>query len=300
MASTKVIEAGEIKVYDKALLSFSGVDGFDVYNCSIPFKKDNKTYIYGRVERRNEWARSHVRLFEETEKDKFTVVKDSMIYNYLEDPFIAFIGETLVLGGTQVEYDGGKLSTYKSCFYRGTDLNDLYLFASAPNRMKDVRLVELEDGRIGVFTRPNGRVGFTTIKDLNELTAENMQNAPLIDAVEAGEYGGCNQCYYLRSGKIGIIGHQAYHKPAGVVHYVNMSYVMDIETRKIIDKKVIGTRSCYTDNDSDFKPNTNNLSDVAFTSGYVMRPDGKVDLYSGLKDMCEGRITIDDPFADYR
>ncbi|MCI8361224.1 MAG: DUF1861 family protein, partial [Clostridiales bacterium] len=48
----------EKKIYDSALLIFQGVDGFDVYNCSIPFTWQGETYIYGRVEKRDEWARS--------------------------------------------------------------------------------------------------------------------------------------------------------------------------------------------------------------------------------------------------
>ena len=41
------------------------------------------------------------------------------------------------------------------------------------------------------------------------------------------------------------------------------------------------------------------LDDTAFTSGIVMREDGKVDLYSGLSDALEGRCVIDYPFEGY-
>ena len=41
------------------------------------------------------------------------------------------------------------------------------------------------------------------------------------------------------------------------------------------------------------------LKDCAFTSGIVMRKDGKADLYSGIGDCQEGRIVIDYPFAGY-
>ena len=82
-------------VYESALLKFEGVDGFDVYNTSIPFEWEGKTYLYGRVERRAEWARSWVRLFEKSAPDTYVLKKDSMIYQ-LEDPYIAFIGGELV------------------------------------------------------------------------------------------------------------------------------------------------------------------------------------------------------------
>ena len=104
------------KIYDKAMLNFHGIDGWDVYNCSIPFIKDGKKYIYGRVEKRDEWASSWVRLFEEKEKDNFYAVSD-VIYQ-LEDPFIQFIDGELILGGTHVLYEGGKYSMYRSYFYK--------------------------------------------------------------------------------------------------------------------------------------------------------------------------------------
>ncbi|OME02882.1 hypothetical protein BSK60_33385, partial [Paenibacillus odorifer] len=53
-------------IYDSKKLQFHGVEGFDVCNPSLPFPWEDKTYIYGRVEKREEWARSWVRLFEQT------------------------------------------------------------------------------------------------------------------------------------------------------------------------------------------------------------------------------------------
>ena len=38
------------------------------------------------------------------------------------------------------------------------------------------------------------------------------------------------------------------------------------------------------------------LTDCAFTSGIVLREDGRADLYSGIGDTYEGRVTIDNPF----
>lgn len=94
-------------IYDRAILSFQGVEGFDVYNISIPFERDGKRYLFGRVERRDEWARSWVRLFEETGQDEWTLVQGSMIYT-LEDPYVSLIGGEIVMGGTHVQREGGR------------------------------------------------------------------------------------------------------------------------------------------------------------------------------------------------
>lgn len=294
---------------ENALLTFHGVEGYDVYNCSIPFSWQGERYIYGRVERRAEWARSWVRLFRETGQDDYTLVADSMIYQ-LEDPYIAFLGGELVLGGTHVRNRGGKLDTYFGYFYKGTDLEDLYYYTTGPEYMKDIRLVPLKRG-IGVFSRPRGEdilkrygsesiIGFTVIDDLSQLTAEVIQNAPIVDGLfDDGEWGGCNQCYPLDNGLIGVTGHKSYRAPnaRGVEQsvYTCISFVMDPADNRVLDQRLIAARSSFPS--APFKKD--DLEDCAFTSGLVLRPDGRADLYSGLGDTCEGRTVIDNPFATF-
>lgn len=298
------------QIYESAKLTFRGVDGFDVYNPSIPFEWAGRQYIFGRVERRTEWARSWVRLFSQTGPDEWTLVPEAMIYQ-LEDPYIARLGQELVLGGTHVRYKQGKIETYYGYFYRGTDINDLYYFTTGPDYMKDIRLVALTNGRIGVFSRPRNetirqkfgsesQIGFASLNRLEELSAEVIENAPYIPGLfDTGEWGGCNQAYALESGLIGVIGHQSYLTPNAdgpeLQTYLNLAFVFDPVKHTLLDKKIIGTRSCYPAGPAK-KPF---LVDCAFTAGIVTRPDGKVDLYSGIGDTEAGRIVIDNPFEGY-
>lgn len=300
----------EKRVYESKKLKFLGVDGFDVYNSSVPFWWDGKKYIYGRVEKREDWARSWVRLFEETDKDEWTLVQCDMIYQ-LEDPYISIINEELVLGGTHVRKRQGMIDTYYGYFYKGKDIHDLVYFTTGPDYMKDIRLVELSENRIGVFSRPRSEeiralhgsesiIGFTIINDISELNAEIINDAIKIDGLfEKDEWGGCNQCYLLDSGKIGVIGHISYRKTDDdsndILVYMNISFVYDIEEHMALDLKIIGTRDCYPEGPA----KRSDLIDCAFTSGVVMREDGKVDLYSGIGDTEVGRIIIDYPFEGY-
>ena len=291
------------KIYDSKKLKFIGVDGFDVYNPSIPFEFQNKTYIFGRLEKREEWARSWVRLFEKTGDDTYSLVQNSMIYQ-LEDPYISKIGDEIVMGGTHVRYSKGEIDTYYGYFYRGLDINNMYYFTTGPDYMKDIRLIELDNGEIGVFSRPRSKeiykkygsesvVGFTTVKSLDELCADKIENAKVIEElIHNDEWGGCNQCYRLKSGKIGVIGHQSYNDN-GVSVYMNTAFVFDPIIFEVSDFKIIGTRRCYPEGPSK-KPD---LVDCAFTSGICKRNDEKVNLYSGIGDCEAGRITIDNPFA---
>ena len=53
--------------------------------------------------------------------------------------------------------------------------------------MKDIRLLELSDGRILVAVRPQGeiggrgKIGFLVVKSLDELTKERMESAPVLE-----------------------------------------------------------------------------------------------------------------------
>ena len=233
-----------------------------------------------------------------------------MIYQ-LEDPYVSRIGGELVLGGTHVRYRAGEIDTFYGYFYKGSDLHDLYYFTTGPDRMKDIRLIQLGDGRIGVFSRPRGeevvrrfgsesQIGFAVIERLEDLTADVVENAPYIPGLfGSGEWGGCNQAYLLDSGLIGVIGHKGYKdvtaEGMALQVYLNIAFVFDPERHALQDLKIIGTRPCYPRGPAKLP----SLTDCTFASGIVMRTDGKADLYGGIGDTQEGRITIDDPFAGH-
>lgn len=296
------------RIYESVKLVFHGTEGYDVYNCSIPFIWQGKEYIYGRVEKREQWARSWVRLFEKTGTDDYTLVKDHMIYQ-LEDPYVSVIQGELTLGGTHVRKRCGEIDTYYGYFYRGDNLHDLVYFTTGPDYMKDIRLVDLQDGRIGVFSRPRSEeiekkygssamIGFAVIDSLDGLTdAVIFGAAPIPGIFDKGEWGGCNQAYLLQNGTVGVIGHQSYSQPVAGAEalsvYVNVAFEFDPETFAVSGRKIIGTRACYPEGPSKVP----GLIDCTFTSGIVMREDGRVDLYGGMSDTEEGRITIDYPFS---
>ena len=296
------------KIYDSALLRFEGVHGWDVYNCSVPFVWQGKEYIFGRVERREDFANSTAWLFEKTGPDAYAPVAGSMIYP-LEDPFLAVVDGEWILGGTHVRKSKGKIDHFCGYFYRGSDPRWMTHFTCGPADMKDIRLVQLQDGRIGVFSRPRSAtvekqygsgavIGFTTISSVDELDAQVINHAPVIkNLFGPGEWGGCNQCYLLRDGRIGVIGHRSYNQTGEdggkLMVYMNISFIFDPATHSASDIRIIGDKPSYPPTEA-MRPD---LRDCAFTSGIVMRPDGRAELYSGLGDVTEGRVTIDAPFG---
>ncbi len=277
------------------ILTFIGAKGMDVYNCSVPFQQDGKWFILGRVEPRGAMAQSWTFLFERTAPDTYTRVLDSYTYP-LEDPYIKWIDGQWIVGGTNTVVVRGVWQSFRTYFYHGTSASDLRHFSSGPDGMKDIRLVPLGD-KIGVFTRPSGKVGFTIVNNFLDLDPEQLVNAQEIPFVREGEYGGINDAHLLEDGKIGVIGHKAYDRPDdGHRTYLVTSAVFDPDTRVVSEQQVLATRANFPPADA-MKFDTNQMYDVVFPSGIVPREDGKVDLYGGLCDACEGYITIDNPFA---
>ena len=296
-------------IYDSAKLTFLGVEGYDVYNCSTIIQQDGKNYIFGRVEQRDHWADSTTMLFEEVGEDTYQLVKDSRTYP-LEDPYITKIHGEYVLGGTHVKKSKGKVDVFYAYFYRGKNLKNLTYYTSGPERMKDIRLVELESGKIGVFSRPRGQdilaqfgsesmIGYEEINSMDELDAEVIAKADYLpDIFQEKEWGGCNQVYRLADGYLGVIGHLSERLKIENIMcsvYMNVAFCIDPRTMKCSDMTIIGTRSCYPEGPC----KKDVLKDCAFTSGITPREDGRVDLYSGIGDCEEGRITIDNPFLSH-
>lgn len=292
-------------IYNRGLLEFD-VNGYDVYNCSLPFEYEGKIYVWGRVEKREDWATSLTMLFEKSESGKF-VRKAGVEALPIEDPFMVKIHGEYVLGGSHVVKEKGLIKTYYMYFYRGKSPFALKYFTTGPDYMKDIRLVELEDGRIGLFSRPRcqaiideygteSQIGFTIVDSLDDIDAEVIENAEYIPGIFAPkEWGGINQAISFGDGQIGLIGHQSYNLyQEGVEYpvYVNTALVYDYINKRIFDKKVIGVREDYPPTESKLKT----LCKCAFTTGILLKNDDTVELYSGLSDVGEGVIEIPNPF----
>ena len=286
------------------LLTFKGAEGFDVYNCSVPFYSDGKRYIWGRVEKNGEWASSNAKLFREVEPDVYELDRGAMIYP-LEDPAFTFIGDEAVMCGTHVVKNKGNIETYFAYFYRGKPgPEEMKYFTTGPREMKDIRLVELPDGRIGIFSRPRGdmgggitsAIGFNIINSLDELDAGVIASAkPISGLFEPGEWGGANQAFMLTSGNIGVIAHMSYRdEEKNLSVYANAAFVYDYKNDKTYNFKIIGTRAMYPQNE----PKMPYLADCVFTSG-IVKENGEYWLYSGIGDTAEGKIQIDYPFEGY-
>ena len=279
-------------------LKFTSVGDRDVYNITAPFDVDGEKVIAARVEKRDSEF-SNIMFFA-NRGEVWEPLEGAPVFD-LQDPFITRINNEIVFGGVEVfpKESARTLLIWKTVFFRGNSIYELKRFASGPIGMKDIRLVELSDRRIGVFTRPQGgiagrgKIGFTIIDSLEELNEETIENAGLIENQFArGEWGGVNELHLLEDGRIGALGHIAHFDNRGNRHYYSMVFTFDPVTGKSTPVKIIAVRKNFEEGEYKRK----DLIDVIFSGGLIRRNDGYAELYAGVSDAEAHMIVIPDPF----
>ena len=269
----------------------------DVYNITAPFLSLKREYTAGRVEERKS-HNSKVMFFLES-KDKYILDKKAPILN-LEDPFINFIKGEIIFGG--VEVDSKK--TYRTIFFRGKDIYHLKKLKVGPKGMKDIRLVLLSDGKIGVFTRPQGKIGgrgrigfmiVDSIEEFSKLSDEDFYSAKLLlDKFDKNEWLGVNAAYVLKNREIGVIGHIASFSKNMKRNYYPITFNFDYSSNSISGMKIIATRKELPKGDS----KRDDLKNILFPGGLTRNSNGTATLYVGAGDAEAYKILIKDPFRD--
>lgn len=282
-------------------LTFQGVGQRDVYNITAPFQLDGRQVIAGRVESR-ETELSEIVFFAETH-GSWLPIPHARTFPGLQDPFVAWIGEELVLGGVRfpvTSADGSLI--WRMEFYQGTSLRDLEMFLVGPDKMKDIRLVELADERVGVFTRPQGKkggrgqIGFFVADNLEAITASAMDAAPLFERqCREDEWVGANEAHCLDDGLIGVLGHIAHFDKKEHRHYYPMVFCVDPIKGLATAPEIIAQRADFPTGPAK-RPD---LVDVMFSGGLVRHGDGTASLFAGLSDAEAGYATLTDPMEKF-
>lgn len=275
-------------------------EGKDVYNITAPFEWEGKTLLAGRVEDRDS-EHSEVIFFEQ-KGESWVPVEEAPVLQ-LQDPFVTKVDDLLVVGGVEIfpdEENPGALC-WRTIFYRGASIKELKRFAKGPDKMKDIRLLQLADKRILAAVRPQGavggrgKIGFTIINTLEELTEETINKADILKGQFIDEeWGGCNEMHLLENGKVGILSHIACFDEKGGRHYYSTCFVYDVETKDYTPMKMISARK-------DFAPGASkrpDLEDVIFSGGLIRTHDGKAQLFCGVGDAEAHMRVIEDPFGD--
>ncbi len=292
-AKEELVKLGEI-------LIFENLENKRIYNPSRPFKIGDKLYLVCRVEDKSTNL-SNALLFEKRGNIWF-LVKDAPSFP-LEDPFLTEIQDGVLFGGVSVAWENpNKFLSYKTIFYYGKNffaLDPNKPFSEGPLNMKDIRIVDLKNGRLGVFTRPQGgkflrgRICYLEIDSLDELkNLEIYQKGKLIDlSLKEDEWVGTNDIYLLDKDSLGVLAHYAYKDEEGKVHYSAFTFIFSPQNFQIGNLKIVAQRKDFPEGSAKHP----NLEDVVFPGGIVN--DGENNyLYCGLSDDQVGVINIKNPF----
>jgi hypothetical protein len=283
-------------------LRFEGTNGRDVYNITAPFVDRGELIIAGRVEGRHTEF-SQVIFFRQ--EDDVWVPHPDYPYYEMQDPFFTWINGELIVGGVRVITDPlypENIVAWVTQYYRGKDIASLELFLMGPYHMKDLRLIQLASGEIGVITRPQGyiggrgKIGFYKVASLEDIKIKDIALAPLfVDQFIEQEWGGANEPHLLANGHVGILGHIASFDENDLRHYHAMVFTFNPDTLERTPMKIIARRSDFPDGPI----KRIDLADVIFSGGLVRKAGGLADLYVGASDAAAYQIEIPDPFLEY-
>jgi len=282
-------------------LAFSGVGNRDVYNITAPFQWHGVEYLMGRVEARD--TESAESVFFRQDSGAWKPVEGAPVFSCLQDPCVTFVDGNLLFGGVRfpIEMPSGE-KIWRMEFYHGESFDSLEQVLVGPDKMKDIRLKQLRNGRIAVLSRPQGaiggrgKIGFAVASSLEEVTPGFIEHAPLLapQFVE-DEWGGANEAHLLRDGSLGVLGHIACFDQEENRHYYPMAFRLDAETARCSPVKIIAKRDFFPAGAAK-RPD---LVDVVFTGGLLRNGDGTARLYAGLSDAEAAWVSIPDPFAEY-
>ena len=281
-------------------LVFSGFPGHDVYNVTAPFEWKGRSVIAGRVERRSEEL-SEIVLFSETDGE-WRPIEGAPTFSGLQDPCVTMMDGKVILGGVRFPVTIGEdRKAWQMEFYR-EGLNEGFdKVLTGPPKMKDIRFLQLPDGRILVLTRPQGerggrgRIGFCVVDSLIQARWETIENALLFDHCPEEQWVGANEAHLLTKNKIGVLGHLAEFREDGSRRYRSMVFCIDLETGQSTETEIIAERSDFPPGESK-RPD---LQDVIFSGGLLRLGHGRARLFAGLSDAEAGSLDLPDPFLKF-
>ena len=281
-------------------LVFSGFPGHDVYNVTAPFEWKERSVIAGRVERRSEEL-SEIVLFSETDGE-WRPIEGAPTFPGLQDPCVTMMDGKVVLGGVRFPVTIGEdRKAWQMEFYRDGLNGGFDKVLTGPPKMKDIRFLQLPDGRILVLTRPQGerggrgRIGFCLVDSLIQARWETIESAPLFYHCPEEQWVGANEAHLLTKNKIGVLGHLAEFREDGSRRYRSMVFCIDLETGQSTETEIIAERSDFPPGESK-RPD---LQDVIFSGGLLRLGHGRARLFAGLSDAEAGSLDLPDPFLKF-
>ena len=236
----------------------------------------------------------------------------------LEDPFVTNFNDEIVFGGVQVDKSHGRrgqtVSNWRTVLFRGKTIPKLRPFFTGPEGMKDIRLIEKPDGKIGVYTRPRnprseslggkGQIGYTEFESLDHIensdpSSLDIHNAPLLSSFRfpQGQWGGVNHVQTVPDGRYQgwnlALTHRAYRDT--VRHYSSDALLHDPTTGRIVDLGTLVKRSDLPPGPWKGQERSRELQDVFFGTELTLIDKYRARIIGGMSDEETGEAEIANP-----
>lgn len=302
------------------VISVQGIGAKDGYNPAF-YQDENGQVLAFRCEARSSNSadpvsyRPSIAFARPDKRGIWRLAKDIESFGMMEDPFLFYVGEPgdkqLIFGGVWVRNMHGAIVP-RTEFYRGSSLEKLERIPFAViDNMKDVRFLQLPDGRLLICRRPwgdkymRGRIALHVIDSLDDLVDLDKVELPLLALLdscrEESDWVGVNNMYLVadKAGNacVGLLGHVAFQDTEGDLHYAACTYTIplsDLLSSKLHKAcpQIIATRGCFEDGPA----KAENLHDVVFPGSLQHLDSDRYRLWAGLSDARIGCIDLADPF----
>jgi hypothetical protein len=279
---------------------FSGMDGRDVYNITAPFYYMGIPTIAGRVEKRSQEL-SEIHFFQE-KGNRWTPLPPFSSFTGLQDPCITRIDGKLLLGGVRFPVTCGEdKQAWQMEFYLANALGEFTHVWTGPQKMKDIRFLQLANGKILTLTRPQGnpggrgKIGYCITSSIESLNPDKLVHTDLLDLCSEEQWVGGNEAHLLSNGQVGVLGHIARFGEKGERHYHSMAFALDPTNGTHSPCEIVARRKDFPSGPAK-RPD---LEDVIFSGGLLRLSDGTARLFAGLSDAEAGWLDLPDPFIQY-
>ncbi|HSW66714.1 MAG TPA: DUF1861 family protein [Bacillota bacterium] len=300
------------------IVTVEGVGRRDLYNVTMIEQDSNKILAFRSEQRRSlAWSRHRyhpVVRFARRVGEQWQVDNTLPPFDMMEDPFCFTITKhgkrELIFGGVIIRREGRAIIP-QTVFYRGRSIFALNRtpFATIDN-MKDIRLVQMPDGRLLLSRRPwGGEFGrgqitlhvLNSIEDLQAAYTELHTLAVLEDCAKTADWVGVNELHILPNAdgepQLCILGHLAFQEANGTRHYAACTYTNSLaellnDTLNRPCPRVLAVRACFEPGPAKLKT----LTDVVFPGHLEHLSGNDYRLWAGLSDARIGVVDLQDPF----
>lgn len=259
----------------------SGLRDEEISQLSSPIWVCGKKYLIAEIKGNSSIASKSV--FLKKEKNSWILDKSSKCPK-LEDIKIFNIREKIILVGKEKD---------EVVVYSGNSIKDLERIAKYEN-IQNMILIDTNE-KIGIFFKRNGKISYSEINDLKELSRGIIENSKIILDFADGEWGDITQSILLGNKKIGILGYIARKsKIAGNYFCYPFVFCFNPLTHETTSIRVLLRRGELPDGDS----KSSNLYNVVLPGGIVRKKDHAI-LYASAGELEGYKIEIKDPFTYY-